>query len=721
MFPSPKLPMQARISAPQLLILILGVASGPAFGLQESASASTSTTSETEKQEPDTFFLGETIVTATRSKSKALGAAYATEAISTETIRERAYRTVPQILRDTPGVMVQETSHGQGSPYIRGFTGYRNLLLIDGIRLNNSVFRSGPNQYWNTVDPLSVERLEVVKGPGSVLYGSDAIGGTVNVITKNPDTYGPGVGRAGSLYQRYASAEHSSTSRLELGASSEEQLGVLMGVGYKDFGDLEGGRDTGVQPNTGYDEWNADLKLERFLDADQRLVFAYQNVRQNDVPRTHRTVDAVPFEGTSVGSDLRRDLDQERQLGYLQLQAENQDAFYDSYQVSLSWQRQAEERNRIRGNGNPDRQGFEVDTLGFFMHLSSPSPVGKWTYGLDYYHDRVDSFRDGQPIQGPVGDDATYDLFGIFVQDEFELSQRLRVTLGGRFNYAGADANSVLDPVSNTQTSVDENWSSWVSSARFVYGLVDDRVNLFGGISQGFRAPNLSDLTRFDTARTNEFEIPAPGLDPEEFLSFELGVKGQLEELSSQVSLFYTDIKDQISLFPTGNTNTAGEAEITKANVGDGYVYGIEAGAALELGSDWTLFGNATYIEGKAETFPTSAPVKSKEYIDRLMPLSAQLGTRWDEPEGERWAELLAVFADDADRISPRDAADSSRIPPGGTPGYLTFSLRGGWQISEALSLNVGLENLLDEDYRIHGSGQNSPGRSLVLGLSYSL
>jgi len=85
-----------------------------------------------------------------------------------------------------PGVMVQKTGHGQGSPYIRGFTGFRTLLMIDGIRLNNAVFRDGPNQYWNTVDPFSIERLEVVKGPSSVLYGSDAIGGTVNVITRGP-------------------------------------------------------------------------------------------------------------------------------------------------------------------------------------------------------------------------------------------------------------------------------------------------------------------------------------------------------------------------------------------------------------------------------------------------------------------------------------------------------------------------------------------------------
>ena len=110
---------------------------------------------------------------------------YSSDSLDGETLRTRkAVRTLPEALREVPGVMVQKTGYGQGAPFIRGFTSQRTLLLIDGIRLNNAVFREGPNQYWNTVDPFTIDRLEVVKGPSSVLYGSDAIGGTVNVITR---------------------------------------------------------------------------------------------------------------------------------------------------------------------------------------------------------------------------------------------------------------------------------------------------------------------------------------------------------------------------------------------------------------------------------------------------------------------------------------------------------------------------------------------------------
>ncbi|MBM3891477.1 MAG: hypothetical protein FJ388_20385, partial [Verrucomicrobia bacterium] len=140
-----------------------------------------------------TPYLDDMVVTATRGEKTVFDTPYTVESLSADDIQLRlTARSLPDALKETPAVMVQKTAYGQGSPYIRGFTGFRTLMLIDGIRLNNSVFRDGPNQYWSTVDPLSVDRLEVVKGPGSVLYGSDAIGGTVNAITQGRREYGEG-------------------------------------------------------------------------------------------------------------------------------------------------------------------------------------------------------------------------------------------------------------------------------------------------------------------------------------------------------------------------------------------------------------------------------------------------------------------------------------------------------------------------------------------------
>lgn len=658
--------------------------------------------------------VGKTVVTATRTERATLDVPYATDVVSDEQIRRRAYRTLPQVLRDTPGAYVQETAPGQGSPYLRGFTGYLNLLLIDGVRLNNSVFRSGPNQYWATVDPWTVERLEVVKGPGSVLYGSDAVGGTVNAITRSPWTFG--AESAGTLLYRGSTAERSHAGRAEASVGLGSDTGILVGGTGRLYGDVEGGRDVGRQPGTGYEEGDVDVKVEHFLGGDARLAVAYQRVRMHDVPRTHSTVDGISFEGTSLGTDLRRESDQTRELAYVQLHGADGGSI-ERYSVSLSWHEQGEVEDRIRGSGSRTIQGFEVDTLGLFANATIDTGLGRVTFGGDYYSDDVASFSSSNPVQGPVADDADYDLLGLFVQDEIEATDRIELTLGARLARASADARSVLDPVTSARISIEDDWSSLVGSARILWKAVPEAVHVYGGVSQGFRAPNLSDLTRFDAARSNEFEIPAPGLEPEDYLSYELGLETRRGGLEGEAAVFYTDVEDQIVRFPTGNVNGSGDAEVTKANVGDGYVWGVEAGAAWDVDEDWTLFGGAAWIEGKVDNFPSSTASVEREYLGKMMPFNARLGVRYVEPTDRWWTEAVVVHAADADRLSSADESDTQRIPPGGTPGYTVLDLRAGVEVREGIELALGLENLLDEDYRIHGSGSNQPGRNLIVSL----
>ena len=666
------------------------------------------------------------VVTATRTSESGFELPFMIDRISQERFEKRQYRTTPQAFRDTPGILVQETGPGQGSPYIRGFTGYRTLMMIDGVRLNNSVFRDGPNQYWNTVDPYSVAAFDLVKGPSSVLYGSDAIGGTVNALTVSPYSYGDGWQVNGKGVFRGASAENSFVFRGEISAGYKDQIGFVGGITPKQFGDLIAGQPLGRQEGTGYDEFAGDAKLEFFLKDSSRLVFLYQDVNQNDVPRWHKTVNNPGWHGTTPGSELQRDLDQDRQLLYGQWHKEDIGGAVDAVHVSLSWHQQSEERDRLRTGSNPgdpprqDIQGFTVDTLGVWASLDSETAIGKLTYGAEWYRDWVDSYSSGNPIQGPVGDDATYDSFAVYLQDEIAIGKRASVIAGVRYNYAAADAKSVSDPNGGGQIRVKDDWSAFVGSLRGRYEFVENHWNVFGGVSQGFRAPNLSDLTRFDSARSNEFEVPAPDLDPEYFTQFEIGVKGVGPTLRIDASFYYTLVRDQIQRFLTGNTNPDGENEVTKANVGDGYIWGFELGGAWDFHSNWTLFGIFTYMEGKTDTYADGSNVLTREYISRLMPPSGNVGVRWRSTSGHLWAETYVQMAAVADRLSPRDEGDTERIPPGGAPGYAVWFLRGGWNINKNSQLTLGLENLLDKSYRIHGSGHNMPGFNAVLTFSSS-
>lgn len=672
------------------------------------------------------------VVTASRTAQDPFRSPYTVDIVTSEQVGRRSYRTLPQALREVPGVLVQETAPGQGSPFVRGFTGYLNLLLIDGVRLNNSVFRSGPNQYWNTVDLLGIERIEVVKGPTSSLYGSDAVGGTVQVFTRDPYTYGDrSFAVGGSSYLRYATGEDSLWGRAELSAgyagADGSKTGFLLGGDARSLGDIEGGHDTGNQPYTGYDETAYDFKVEHWLDKDTRLVFLHQQLVQDDVPRTHATVFAKSFRGSAVGTDTQRELDQRRSLTYLQLHKTNMGGPVQRMHWNVSWQEQDEVEERTPSNNNPQAQGFQVGTLGLFAQFDSDlGQFGTLTWGADWYHDNVNSFfrrrNNPQPadsIQGPVANDARYDLVGVFVQDVVALADGVELTLGARYNYARADADAVRADSSNNaaQIAVKDSWDQFTANARLRVDLVPQDWNVFGGLSQGFRAPNLSDLSSFDTARSGELEVPAPGLQPEQYTSYEVGTKVAVGDVAAQAAWYYTDIEDQILRFPTGQTSPSNQPIVTKANVGNGYVQGVEIGASWRCTTGTTLFGATTWQYGRVTNYNAGGTQIQDDYISRLMPLTTMAGVRYEDPEGRFWAETLVLRAEDADKLSAADQRDTQRIPPGGTPSYTVWNARVGYQLSEQAAIDAGIDNITDVDYRTHGSGSNSLGRNFVVGM----
>ncbi|MCB1098942.1 MAG: TonB-dependent receptor [Verrucomicrobiae bacterium] len=645
-------------------------------------------------------------------------------------LNEHLTRSLPEAFEETPGVMVQKTAHGQGSPFIRGFTGFRNLLLIDGIRLNNAAFREGPNQYWSTVDPLAASQIELVKGQGSVLYGSDAIGGTVNVITKSADVFAHPDGQAflgGNTFYRWASGEQSHTGRIEIDAGVGGRTGFHVGYTTRDLGDIRAA-GLGELPKTGYTESGLDTRLDHYFADNLKLTLAYQQFEQDDVWRTHSTIFGRSWEGTSVGSERQRVLDQTRRLGYAQFEATELDGFVDEVKASVSWQRHEEAQDRVRSDSRRDVQGFDLDSVGASIQMASELPIGALLYGASYYRDTADSFRrdfraDGSfnrdRIQGPIGDDATYDLAGAFVQDRISIGERFDLLLGGRYTFARADIGGVEDPISGSAISINEDWHDISASIRGIWDLMGDESSiLYGGVSQGFRAPNLSDLSRLDTARSNELETAAPGLDPEQFITYEIGTRILHDRFSGGLALYYTDIDDLIVRTPTGRM-IDGNSEVTKRNGASGYVYGIELDASWELNDSLTLFGNFAWNDGRADTFPTSSPISDEESISRLLPPTGLIGLRW-ETSDDFWLEVSSQLVGKQDRLNTQDRADIQRIPTRGTPGYTLLNVRTGWQFTEDFLVTAAVENVIDEEYRAHGSGQNEPGINFVIGGAFS-
>lgn len=675
--------------------------------------------------------LPQLIVTATGVNTARQDVPYSVEQIDEETIKAwRLPRTLPEALRELPSVMLQKTAHGQGSPFIRGFTGYRTLLLVDGIRLNNSVFREGPNQYWNTVDAFSIGTLELVKGPGSVLYGSDAIGGTLNVISPVRGHFGAASRVDGAVFLRGSSAEDSQVAHARVNQHWDNGMVASLGFTTKRFGNLRSADSPDRQPTTGYDEHAGDFAFEYHLSADARLVAAYQFSRQDDVWRTHRTIYGRSWSGTTIGNDLKLATDQARDLGYLQYHQTGTGRAIEAMRLSVSFQRMAEFEERLRSNRQTNLQGVEAATIGLSAQFQSPSRVGTWIYGVEHYRDAVDSFRnnyraDGSlestAIQGPVGDDATYRQTGIYLQDTIEAGPRTEFVFGMRHTRAAAHAAPVQHPVTGAAFTVAGDWRATVGSARFLRKF-GERANwrAFGGVSQGFRAPNLSDLTRLDIARSGELELPSPGLQPERFTSFEVGLSADYTRGRAQVAVFHTRISDLIDRLAADNPATPAVFEVIKANLGQGYVRGLEFTAEIEVHPQWTLHGNFTLMKGEVETMVSSSPTTfARRPLSRVMPATANLGLRWRSTDQKFWSEISLTSTAKQDKLSPGDAGDTQRIPPGGTPGYTVWHARTGWKVSSALSLTAAVENLTNQDYRVHGSGLNEPGRNVVVGVDF--
>lgn len=674
--------------------------------------------------------LDDLTITATRGQVSTLDLPYNVDVISAEEMEEKLYRSLPEALAETAGIMVQKTANGQGSPFIRGFTGYRTLSLIDGIRYNNSVYRDGPNEYFSLIDLYSIEQIDALNGPATVLYGSDAIGGTLNLQSQHSD-YTRETGDQfyihGRQHYRFASAEDSHLSRTEVNLGVGQAWGLHLGYSLKNFGDVDAA-DLGKQPNTGYDESGFDVRFDWQMNQQWRFTLAHQQLEQDNVWRTHSTVFAIPFAGTSVGSDQQRLKDQARSLSYVKLRGEQITSWLDQAILTLSYQRWDEDGDRIRSDGRRNLEEFDSAMLGMDLQLASQTRFGRLTYGLDFYEDHVDSHRtdlnaDGSlnrvRVQGPIGDDAKFLVSGAYLQNEWWMTDRLMLTAGARYSYVRSEVGRYENPISGDAASYADSWNNLSAALRATFDLTEQGdQKLWVGISQSFRAPNIADVTRFGASRSNEIEVAAIGLEPETFLTYEVGYKLGTQQFRAQTALFFTDIRDYITSTPTGRM-IDGLTEVSKQNSADGDIYGIEIAGEWDFMQHWQLIANFTWLDGELNSIDSLMNnTVISEPFSRTMPLTITANLRWTDPSNRFWAALQVTHAQDADRLSRGDQDDTQRIPPGGTPGYTVLDLRGGWKVTDHLKLIGGLTNLTDEAYRVHGSGSNEPGFGIDLGLS---
>ena len=293
-------------------------------------------------QKDSVKLMEEVVVTATRKSEQNKDLPYSVVSINTNESDKRVSRTLPESLIGVPGVFIQKTNHGGGSPFLRGLTGNQTLLMVDGIRLNNSIFRYGPNQYLTLIDNLVVEKIEVVKGTGAVQYGSDALTGVINVITRSQEFTQKSTWK-GRLTSRFTGFGMEKTARPEI-SYSNKKFAFMAGLSKKSFGDLRGGDTTRFQTPSGYGELAWDTKFKWDLGSNAVMTFSYQSLKQSDVPVYHKYI----LENYAINNaDLLK-----RGFGYVNFKKTFTSNVFKSLTAFISEQDISELRN-LRKNGSP--------------------------------------------------------------------------------------------------------------------------------------------------------------------------------------------------------------------------------------------------------------------------------------------------------------------------------------------------------------------------------
>jgi hemoglobin/transferrin/lactoferrin receptor protein len=653
------------------------------------------------KAQQDTLVLDDVIITSQRRAERELYIPYSTQSISKIYIENYQPRTTPEALMGVNGVFIQKTNHGGGSPFLRGLTGNQTLILIDGIRLNNSTFRYGPNQYLNTIDAFTINKIEVAKGTGSVQYGSDAIGGVLQVFTKEPQFAKNTSKWSGRATGKYMTGDMEKTLRGE-SAYSSEKVATIFGASYKNFGDLIGGDTTGKQSPSGYKEFSFDAKTKLLLKANAELTLAHQFLQQQHVPVYHKVV----LENFA----LNEFHPQQRMLNYAKLNFRNKQELIENIEIIGSWQQTIEGRDsRKNGSNTLRKEKDEVNTLGFTTDVSSSlSPIWSANSGIELYTDKVNSTRQDVNTQsaaksilrGLYPNNSKYGNYSLYSLHHFNLKNWV-IETGIRYNTFSINiSDTTLGQVKITP-------SSFVYNASLLYKLTKQQ-SLYITFNTGYRAPNIDDLGTLGIVDFR-YEIPTSNLAPEKSRNIEAGYKLQSNKWSATLSGYYMHLNNLITRLKVDGQQINGYAVYRKENVEKAYIKGLETEVEYSISDGWKLKGNVAYTYGQSLT--------KNEPLRRIPPLNGRLITNYNYKKWFASSELL--FASKQGRLAQGDK-DDNRIQKNGTPGWKILNAYFGYEINN-VQINISLQNLFNADYRFHGSGINGMGRSACLSLAVKL
>jgi hemoglobin/transferrin/lactoferrin receptor protein len=709
-------------------------------------------------KEPDSLKNGismnEIIISANKTEEKKKSVAQQVLVLDSKQIANAQAQTTADLLANTAGIFVQKSQMGGGSPVLRGFEANKVLIVVDGVRLNNIIYRGGHLQNVITIDNSMLDRMEVLFGPSSTVYGSDALGGVIHFYTKKP-LFSEAAGKTNlgvNAYTRYGSVNNEMTGHVDFNIGGK-RFAALTSLTYSAFGDLIGGKsqnpfydsvygerpfyvdrvngtdtllinsDKYRQVNSGYSQYDILQKFSFWQNEHVLHSLNLQYSTSTDIPRYDRLTDPSATGGLRFAQWYYGP--QQRAMVAYNVDGNKESSFFQKRQVSINYQDIMESRhNRSFGSNNLSHRVEHVGVLGININAKRHAGDHDIRVGLESQRNTLKSTAERENINtgARVPTDTRYpdgkntmDNIAAYGSHTWRINERFTVTDGLRLGY-----------VSLSSTFVDTSFFQLPFLAaiqnNFVYsgslGLIHtptDKWKLSLLVSSGFRAPNVDDLAKVFESAPGSLIVPNINLAPEKTLNTELGITKQFgHRIIWENAMYYTRFIDAIVTAPYSYMgqdsmlyNGVTSRILANQNMGSAYIYGFSSNVRSKLTDYFLLSAGVNYTYGRIVTDSTAKP------LDHIPPLQLRLQVTYTK--NKLGADFFINYqgAKELKDYYLNGEDNEQYATPIGMPAWMTANLRVSYKVHKYITLQAGVDNILDTQYRVFASGINAPGRNV--------
>ncbi len=673
------------------------------------------------------------------------------------------------VLLQSGDIYVQKSQMGGGSPIIRGFEANKVLMVVDGVRMNNAIYRSGHLQNVITIDNAALERVEVLHGANAVLYGSDALGGVMHFYTKMPRLRGEGQKRVdANAYARYSSASREATGHVDFNIG-DEKIAAYTSLTYSAFQDMRAGRlktspnmgqywnryfyavrngdqdsiavneNPNVQIGTGYSQLDAIQKIRFKPNKNLDFLLNIQYSTSSNVPRYDQlTEGSVDFVNGQITNQTLKFAEwsygpQQRLLTALTANIKSDSLLlFNTAKTTIAFQKIDEDRI-TRNFDDPLRRYQQEDVYVFTWNTDLVKQFrnkSKLLYGVQLTHNIVNSSVKTENIETglvstrglgtryPDGG-STMSTAEVYASYRLKLNERANIIAGTRYAYTALKAN-----FNNQQLyglpyqEIVTNNSALTGSLALAWDM-GQQYQFNAAVASAYRTPNIDDFGKI-RAKGSDVTVPNPDLVPEKSVNFEASLGKQFgKKARISGTFFYTLLFDAILQEPyaLNGVDTMyydGDFYDVHANVNAGRasIWGFSGNLYVEFTSNVFMKAGINYTEGR-ELDLGSEP----RPLAHIPPIYGQfdlgfkrkmIETRFNVRfNGEK---SLAEYSDDS-------SENLEKALPEGTPAWFTVNIYASIKFQKHFSMNLGLENLLDWHYRPYGSGVSAPGMNVIVTL----